>query len=350
MDKKQVHELLRRYVRGECDDDEQRKIHQWYDRLCKGDEIRLSDEEKMLLEDKLWKNIRTDLQAEELFPEKKSRRRTFVSLYAGVAAMLLIGAGLAWHLYRPEKVEESGNVAAVNLPDRIQKVNEGNKPMKVMLRDGSQVTLLPGSSLEYPERFHREKREVMLTGDAFFEIAPNPAQPFLVHNGKLVTQVLGTSFWIRTHQKSKSLEVEVVSGKVSVFESAAEEKSLHPDTETSRLKGHNGVVLTPNQRVTYYPDKGYLLTGVVEEPVAIHVPAADEMNFDNEEVKDIVPLLLKKFGIEVLLAHEGLGYCTFTGDINGLPLYDALELICKSVGAEYEIKGTRILIYGTGCD
>ncbi|ODS77936.1 MAG: hypothetical protein ABS46_17620 [Cytophagaceae bacterium SCN 52-12] len=349
MDRKQVHELLRRYVRGECDDDEQMKIHQWYDRLCKGDEVRLSDEEKMLLEDKLWKNIRTDLQAEALFPERKSRRRTFLSFYARVAAMLLIGAGFAWHFYRPEKVEEPVTVAAVNLPDRMQKVNKGDKPMKVKLMDGSQVTLLPGSSLDYPQRFHKEKREVMLTGDAFFEITPNPAQPFLVHNGKLVTQVLGTSFWIRTHQKSKSLEVEVVSGKVSVFESVAEEKSLHPDMEASRL-GYNGVVLTPNQRVTYYPDKGYLLTSVVEEPVAIQVPAADEMSFDNEEVKDIVPVLFKKFGIEVLLAHEGLGHCTFTGDINGLPLYDALELICKSVGAGYEIKGTRILINGSGCD
>ncbi len=348
MDKKQVHELLRRYVKGECNDDEQRKIHQWYDRLRKGRDIRLSDEEKILLEDKLWNNIRTDLQAEEFFPERKRRKWTFVSLYTGVAAMLLIGAGLAWHLYRLEKAEEPGDMTVMNLPDRVQKVNDGNEPVKISLGDGSQVTLLPGSTLEYPERFQTTKREVVLNGDAFFEIAPNPGQPFLVHNGKLVTQVLGTSFWIRTHQKSKSLEVEVVSGKVSVFESAKEDKNMNP--EISTLKAQSGVVLTPNQRVIYYPENGHLLTGVVEEPVAIHAPASTEMIFDNDNVKDIVPLLFKKFGIEILLAHEGLEDCTFTGDINGLPLYDALELICKSVGAEYEIKGTRILIGGTGCD
>ena len=62
------------------------------------------------------------------------------------------------------------SVAAVSLPDRIQKVNKGDKPMKVMLMDGSQMLALPGGSLDYPQRFHKEKREVMLTGDAF-EIA-----------------------------------------------------------------------------------------------------------------------------------------------------------------------------------
>ncbi len=346
MDKKQVHELLRRYVRGECDDDEQRKIHQWYDRLHKGDDIRLSDEEKMLLEDKLWNNIRTDLQSGELFPERKSRRPTLAWLYTGAAAMLLIGVGLAWNFYRPEKPVEQRNTVSMKLPDRIQKMNDGNEPVKVLLGDGSQVTLLPGSTLDYPERFQAEKREVMLTGGAFFEIAPDPERPFLVHNGKLVTQVLGTSFWIRTHQKNKSLEVEVVSGKVSVFESTGEDKN----PENTLPKTQSGVVLTPNQRVTYYPENGHLLTGVVEVPVAIQAPAAIEMIFDNDKIRDIAPLLFKKFGIEIVLSHEGLEECTFTGDINGLALYDALELVCKSVGARYETKGTRILISGIGCE
>ena len=70
MDKNR-YELLRRYVESH-DDDEQMKIHQWYDRLCKSDEIRLSEKKKkMLLEDKLWKN-NTDLQTETLFGKEKA--------------------------------------------------------------------------------------------------------------------------------------------------------------------------------------------------------------------------------------------------------------------------------------
>lgn len=339
MDKRQIHELLRRYLNGECDTDEAGMIRRWYERLHKTDEIRLSDEEKVLLEDKLWNNIRIDLAGDALLENARHSRTQARMWYSGIAAAVLVAFGLVWYFRIAETATvKPGEVASTTVPDRMRQTNEGEEPMTVLLEDGSRVTLSPGSRLEYPQKFEPANREVTLEGNAFFEIAPNPEWPFWVHSGKLVTRVLGTSFWIRKHQKNQSLEVEVVSGKVSVFENTAQDESM------------NGVLLTPNQRVTYFPENGYLLTGVVVEPVAVYIPAAAEMIFDNDDVRDIVPLLFKKFGIEILLAHDGLSHCTFTGDINGLPLYDALELICKSIGAEYETKGSRILINGIGCD
>lgn len=330
---------MRRYLDGECDAEEAGRIRLWYERLHKADEIRLSDEEKALIEDKLWDNIRIDL-AEEA-PQKSTHNpwRQARLWYSGIAALMLVTFGLIWYLRlsgnHPGKSEDAPVSSASGT---IQQENETDEPLIVLLEDGSRVTLLKGSRLEYPQKFEPGKREVMLEGDAFFEIASSPERPFFVHNGKLVTRVLGTSFWIRTHPKSRALDVEVVSGKVSVFEN------------TAREENRNGVLLTPNQRATYFSDNGYLLTSVVEKPVPVYTPAAGEMIFDNDDVKDIIPLLFKKFGIEILLAHDGLSHCTFTGDINGLPLYDALELICKSIGAEYETKGVRILINGMGCD
>lgn len=339
MDKRQIHDLLRRYLNGECDADEAGRIRLWYERLHKADEIRLSDEEKALLEDKLWDNIRIDLAGDAPLENARHSRTHARMWYSGVAAAVLVAFGLVWYFRISETpTVKPGEVWSTTVPDRMRQTNEGEEPMTVLLEDGSRVTLSPGSRLEYPQKFEPANREVTLEGNAFFEIAPNPEWPFWVHSGKLVTRVLGTSFWIRKHQKNQSLEVEVVSGKVSVFENTAQDESM------------NGVLLTPNQRVTYFPENGYLLTGVVVEPVAVYIPAAAEMIFDNDDVKDIVPLLFKKFGIEILLAHDGLSHCTFTGDINGLPLYDALELICKSIGAEYETKGARILINGIGCD
>lgn len=349
MDKRQIHDLLRRYLNGECDAYEAERIRLWYERLHKADEIRLSDEEKVLLEDKLWENIRIDLAGDALLKKARSSRAQARLWYSGIAAMVLAAFGLIWYFRISEA--GSGKREEMSVPiasGRMYQTNEAGEPVTVLLEDGSRVTLSPGSRLEYPQKFESANREVILEGNAFFEIASNPEWPFLVHSGKLVTRVLGTSFWIRKHQKNKSLEVEVVSGKVSVFENTAQDEDMKQ--EASTIKSVNGVLLTPNQRATYFPENGYLLTGVVEEPVPVYIPAAAEMVFDNDNVKDIVPLLFKKFGIEILLAHDGLSHCTFTGDINGLPLYDALELVCKSIGAEYEIKGSRILINGIGCD
>jgi len=52
----------------------------------------------------------------------------------------------------------------------------------------------------------------------------------------------------------------------------------------------------------------------------------------------------------MVMENESLAKCLFTGDIKGQNLYDQLEIICESVAATYEIRGTRILIKGSGCD
>jgi len=52
----------------------------------------------------------------------------------------------------------------------------------------------------------------------------------------------------------------------------------------------------------------------------------------------------------MVLDNESLTKCLFSGDIKGQDLYDQLEIICESVQATYEIRGTRILIKGSGCE
>lgn len=347
MDKNQIQKLLERYLIGDCTLEEEQKIHRWYYRLRKKDEVNLSEEEKILLEQKLWDNIRQELEAETDFPIKERRIiKLSHALKWAVAAVFLLTLGFGWYYQQKDVPHLREQEQAVASSSTVSSLNDGNTPLEVDLSDGSRITLLPGSSLTYPSDFVGEKRIVTLAGDAFFNIASRPGQPFLVYHGNLITQVLGTQFWIRTDQKNKTQEVEVVSGKVSVFENVNELDSRDEDS----VKSTNGVLLTPNQRVTYYLEKGYLLTSVAHEPIPLQVHDTSEMRFDNIELTQIATKLFQKYGIEIILSNDSLGKCTFTGDLNGLLLYDALELVCKSIGADYEIKGTRILIDGKGCD
>ncbi|WP_405268504.1 FecR family protein [Cellulophaga sp. Ld12] len=85
----------------------------------------------------------------------------------------------------------------------------------IVLNDGSLVYLAPNSSLEYPERFYGEQRNVtLLKGNAFFDISKDPKHPFVIQSGELKTKVLGTSFHIRMEKEECS--VAVVTGKVEV--------------------------------------------------------------------------------------------------------------------------------------
>lgn len=226
--------------------------------------------------------------------------------------------------------------------------NRTDSVQHIKLEDNSVVSLSPGSSISYPDKFDRNIREVQLDGDAFFEISKNPERPFFVYSGKLVTKVLGTSFRIKSNKYSNATEVEVVTGKVSVFENDFNSKT----TTEQKPKSGQGVVLTPNQRVSYFEESGHLLTSIVDEPVIIPVNKETELNlvFNNESFAEIIATLQKEYGIEIVFANDLLENCTFTGDISDIPLYDKLDLICKANSAGYEIKGTRILISGAGCD
>jgi hypothetical protein len=77
-----------------------------------------------------------------------------------------------------------------------------------------------------------------------------------------------------------------------------------------------------------------------------------ELNFifDEAPMARVLAYLEQAYHIEMVMENESLAKCLFSGDIKGQNLYDQLEIVCESVQATYEIRGTRILIKGAGCE
>jgi ferric-dicitrate binding protein FerR (iron transport regulator) len=72
------------------------------------------------------------------------------------------------------------------------------------------------SRLEYPDSFKGTSREVRLEGEAYFVVAHNEAQPFLVHTGEVTTRVLGTQFNVSSYPGHEQVSIAVATGKVAV--------------------------------------------------------------------------------------------------------------------------------------
>jgi transmembrane sensor len=341
--------LLLKYREGKCTKEEILKIHLWYDNLNADALAVLGDREKQEMERRMLEKLAPDtleVALKEPLMIRKWWRNPLVYLSAAASVVILIGF---WFMGTPrDKGVVSREKMFVQAPNSrlITEENRSNAPMRLTLSDQSVVTLEPGATITYPAAFTGDKRPVQLTGNAFFEITRNPDQPFLVYSGKIITRVLGTSFRIKTNDKDKALEVEVVTGKVSVFENR--EAFNEEDSVDNQA---NGVVLTPNQRVTYFSESRHLTTGLVPEPVkALQAIEETRMVFSDERLEKIAGALQSAYGIEIVFANDRLAHCTFTGDLTDMPLYDKLALVCKSNGADYEVKGTRILINGHGCD
>jgi ferric-dicitrate binding protein FerR (iron transport regulator) len=356
MDRQAFHELLQRYLQGNGTPEENRLIDQWFAQLDQGTGLTLSDHEKQAMEEELWLRISEEIQEPVALRKTSAPTKSIVpakwpaaAWYSAIAAMLILTVSLLWlagqkpsskRVNQPLAVFEKGAALVFH-------TNQTAHAQKVILEDNSEILLNPGSSIHYPSHFG-SRREVLLEGDAFFKVAKNPQKPFFVYSGKIVTQVLGTSFWVKSKEKNKSIQVEVKTGQVSVYERVSADN--HTSSSDTRISG-KGVVLKPNQQATYFTENRHWETSLVEQPAVVAANAAAPLFiYHDASLTEVMRDLEKGFGIEVITANSQLKACTFTGDIAQLTLYEKLDLVCKSIKANYEIRGTHIVINGKGCE
>lgn len=334
--------LLNKYLNGNCTVEEQHIIEQWYDLL---EEVPDSKWNIKDLEEKLWQKIKGQSFDEEtkivsLIFWQSNRFKI------GIAAAIFLMLGAFSWLYTQRMPFFTTNYIQQNQPKGMLEIqNLSNQAKKITLEDGSQVTLQPKSKLSYPEHFNAYKREVYLTGNAFFEVEKNPKKPFFVYSGKVITKVLGTSFFVKNQDNINKVEVEVVSGRVSVYE--------QDDDETKTNTQTNGVILLPNHKATFFAESNLFVTNIVANPIIQTTKVQDTkvfFEFDDTPMSEVLKKLREAYGLEIIVENEVMNNCILTADITKQPLYTKLDIICAAVGATYEVKGTTILINGKGCE
>ncbi|HMH22543.1 MAG TPA: FecR family protein [Puia sp.] len=349
MSQHEFDDILQKYLDGKCTPAEEKIILEWYETFIMASEITLSADEKQLLEQKIWANIRSG--SPDLTGDRQTLVRPFTRRWLRVAAaacLLTALAGGYWYFHKPA---EPGIRAfsRISIPEGYTvSYNHDNIVQDVALSDGSRVELQPQSALYYPANFTGVTRNVYLTGNAFFRIAHDTARHFIVHTDEgLLAEVLGTSFYVLHDKITNKVEVAVVTGKVSVYEEKGKE-AVKIAPESGRI------ILTPNQKVSYKPLNNQFITSLVEEPRPIQPPPGGrpELSFVFEEtpLSEVLKSFETTYGITIQTENDKLDNCHFTGDISRQNLYDKLDIICKSTQSSYEVKGTVIYMRGKGCN
>ena len=144
--------------------------------------------------DEIWSRMQ-DRLPERNMGYNPERRLTFSRLIAAAVLVLLIGIPMLMRFYT--RTVESGNAEHLN----------------VFLPDGSSIALNAETKIEYNPFWWRFKRDVKLSGEAYFEVSKG--KDFIVESEKASTAVLGTSFNI--YSRGNSYIVTCLSGKVKVF-------------------------------------------------------------------------------------------------------------------------------------
>lgn len=314
--------LTNKYLAGQCTPEETALLEKWanlqFDEQS-GTMLFDSEEEEGKKCKEIWQSISVN--------DERFWHRIGIHWLAGIAASLIFIA-VFFGIY--------SRYGSLGEPDFG---TQASTQTKVTLPDGSVVILEKGADIVTDKKFGVTERRVWLKGEAFFQVTPNPLLPFFVHADDLVTEVLGTSFRIKPQKNQKKIEVSVISGKVSIYTAGSTGKNKK-----------DGVIATPNQKISYDQTLKILRQDLVDSPSpVVKLQSSASLKFDEQPVETVLSRISEIYGVQLISGNPKIKQCVFTGDLNGLDMYRQLDFLCEVIGAEYEVRGTAIFVSGPGC-
>lgn len=268
--------------------------------------------------------------------------------YSSAAILMVAVLGVsAWFFSRGKKAPEKfAYVAVTSSRQLIENVNNTKNTITVRLPDGSTVQLASNSRISYDGKFDSMlTRDVYLSGQAFFNVKKNTHQPFRVFANEIVAKVLGTSFTIRAFEKDTVIRVTVSTGKVSVY---SQVQSTVKESAAPNKPG--GIIVTPNQQLVYEKSSQEFQKILLENPVMINAVSVNKtMAYEDAPVDKVFDDLGRDFGINIVYDSDLLRKCTVTADLSNESFYRKLDLICRAMGAKYEVIDAQVVIQSNGC-
>lgn len=205
---------------------------------------------------------------------------------------------------------------------------------QIALPDGTRVWLNAATSLTFPATFaNASQRKVELSGEAYFEVAKNKKQPFIVKTDKQQVEVLGTHFNISSYSDEQSAKTTLVEGSIKINTS-----SLYTGGEKMRES-----ILKPGQQSTLN-SKGIITI----EQVAVDDATAwknGKFVFDNESIESIMRRLVRWYDFEVIYEGQDVKELPFTGSISRYSnISKILDKITYTQNIHFKIEGRRITV------
>ncbi len=375
-------ELIIKFLNGESSRTESLLIDQWlndnkdnqkyFDEIefiwnASGVTLDITDNEKNndwnIILDKIGKKSKN--QSSREFGQKtgtniflRNKTRKGLQSILRIAAIFILAFGFSYTIFY------FTHKPLNNIPLACNKVitHKGQKS-QIMLSDGTKIILNSNSTLTYPTVFDEKKREVILEGEAYFEVQKQDNNvPFIVKTSEIDIEVTGTSFNVMAYANEDVIETTLVEGSVTLF-------------REDKLPGMQPIYLKPNQKATLVK-KGSKITlskiqfekptlaisrkTVQNEPskekeqiiispevdVKPHIAwKDDQLIFKSESLENICYKLERWFDVEIQITDDKLRKACYTGKFTHKEsLNQVLEIIEMTTPIQYIFNKNLIII------
>ena len=256
----------------------------------------------------------------KLVPDEKPKRNFYYQLLKIAAVFILFAVSAIFIFNYLNKTEN-------------KKIVADNKSVESTLPDGSSVTLNSGSSLEYHDKFDKNKRSVKLNGEAYFNVKHDETKPFIISADDVMVEVLGTSFYVNTNAANGMVEVILTSGKVAVYykDKPSEKVILQPGEKAEFSKTAQTITKSVNENENYMAWK------------------TKKMVFNDEKLADIIQVLNKVYLSDIRLKNNNMADCRVTASFDNQSLDAVLNVLKATVDLNINKTGSSIELSGNGC-
>ena len=249
----------------------------------------------------------------------RKKRNHFVREFLKIASVVAITVGITAALFSIGEDKEDMNVAmqTITVPAG-QRVN-------LDLPDGSNVWLNAGTTMKYPVLFMKGKREVMLDGEAYFEVTRDEKYPFVVSVKNFDVRVLGTSFNVMTY-RGRTITT-LVEGKVCL---------TYKD---------ESVLMVPDRQAEVIAETGKILMREVDAR-NFTLWKDGVFYFENAALETIAERLSQWYDVNIVFNDEALKKLRYSVEMKRYNnIQDLLTKIEKTQKVKFLIQGKSIYIH-----
>ena len=287
----------------------------------------------------LWQGMKNEAEEEHRQFSAVSRpggERAILKLYNGKTVVLdsTMKSSLIAHEANVRIEMDSNHLLRYSSHDSIEMANDNKNneliipkggEYQVVLADGTKVWLNSASRLIYPQSFMGKERRVVLSGEAFFDVAHDAERPFIVETSRMNVKVLGTRFNVNDYDDNEEVSTTLVNGSVEI---------ISGDQQAFRL--------VPGEQA--YGKENELEKREVN--VRLYTSWIDgKFLFNNTELEEIAKQISRWYDVEIFFSSESVKKVRFTGAIVKFkPLEDLVRMIESTSQVRFSVKGRTIVI------
>ena len=308
--------ILYRYFEGKASDSEVGVVRKWLDESPENKGI-------FMKERKLYDVMHLSGKPEPVIIKAKTKihpvlREIYRTVAVSAVVLLFIFIYREYRVVDKEDVIEQFQTISVPVGQRIN----------ITLPDGTTVWLNARTTIKYPLTFNKEKRQVSLDGEAYFEVVEDKKKPFVVQTSKGSLEVLGTEFNVEDYSDMENFETMLFGGSVRIVpnDSSLQAVTLNPTYKASLDKDGLSVVQVDDYSV-YRWREGLIC-------------------FKDDPFSKIMNDFEKYYGLKIIVENDNVKKQYYSGKFRQTDGIDyALRVLQKDIRFDYARDDDNSVIY-----